>query len=302
MLRSFRLEMLQVARLATRVLGTDASGLVADFLRSQLTPSGGFADREGRPDLYYTVFGLEGLVILQQPTPYEAVAGYLNRFGDGDGLDFVHLCSLARCVANLETSHPNRPPILDNATCQRIAERIEGYRTPDGGYHGTPGKATGSAYGSLLACGAYADLQLMPPNPLHLLSSIMDLQLPDDSFANEPGLKQGTVTATAAAITLLRLAEAELPTGTGDWLLNQIDPQGGFHATPGAPLPDLLSTATALHALASLQVDLSPIKEHCLDFIDSLWSAEGGFHGHWADDELDVEYTCYGLLALGHLS
>ena len=44
------------------------------------------------------------------------------------------------------------------------------------------------------------------------------------------------------------------------------------------------------------------IRERCLDFLDTLWSAEGGFHGHWADDHLDAEYTFYGLLALGHLS
>ena len=39
-----------------------------------------------------------------------------------------------------------------------------------------------------------------------------------------------------------------------------------------------------------------------LIFLDSLWDARGGFHGHWADDHLDAEYTFYGLLALGHLS
>jgi hypothetical protein len=44
------------------------------------------------------------------------------------------------------------------------------------------------------------------------------------------------------------------------------------------------------------------IRERCLDFVDSVWNAEGGFHGHWADDHLDAEYTFYGLLALGHLS
>jgi hypothetical protein len=44
------------------------------------------------------------------------------------------------------------------------------------------------------------------------------------------------------------------------------------------------------------------VKEPCLDFIDSLWSAAGGFHGNWADDTLDPEYTYYGLLALGHLA
>ena len=39
-----------------------------------------------------------------------------------------------------------------------------------------------------------------------------------------------------------------------------------------------------------------------MGFLDTLWTAAGGFHGPWADDHLDVEYTFYGLLALGHLS
>jgi hypothetical protein len=40
-----------------------------------------------------------------------------------------------------------------------------------------------------------------------------------------------------------------------------------------------------------------------MDFMDSLWNASaGGFHGHWADEFVDAEYTYYGLLALGHLS
>jgi len=67
-------------------------------------------------------------------------------------------------------------------------------------------------------------------------------------------------------------------------------------------MPDLLSTATALHALVALGTALETLAEPCLDFVDSLWTNRGGFHGHWADDELDVEYAFYGLLALGHLS
>ena len=42
--------MLQVARLAPKSLG-DATGLVGEYLRSQLTPSGGFADRAGGASL-----------------------------------------------------------------------------------------------------------------------------------------------------------------------------------------------------------------------------------------------------------
>ena len=66
-------------------------------------------------------------------------------------------------------------------------------------------------------------------------------------------------------------------------------------------MPDLLSTATALHALTGLHVSLSAIKEACLDYVDSLWTGRA-FCGHWADDVTDSEYTYYALLALGHLS
>jgi hypothetical protein len=66
-------------------------------------------------------------------------------------------------------------------------------------------------------------------------------------------------------------------------------------------MPDLLSTATALHALAGMQVDFSPHKNPCLDFVDTLWTGQA-FCGHWADEVPDSEYTFYALLALGHLS
>ena len=69
-----------------------------------------------------------------------------------------------------------------------------------------------------------------------------------------------------------------------------------------SPMPDLLSTATALHALADLKADITPLKDRCLDYLDTLWTARGGFHGSWEDDALDCEYTYYGLLSLGHLS
>jgi hypothetical protein len=67
-------------------------------------------------------------------------------------------------------------------------------------------------------------------------------------------------------------------------------------------MPDLLSTAVALHALNDTHCDIGPMKEHCLDYLDTLWTARGGFFGSWEDDALDLEYTYYGLLSLGHLS
>jgi len=131
---------------------------------------------------------------------------------------------------------------------------------------------------------------------------ISSLQAAQGGYANEPGMPIGSTTTTAAAVTLCRHLGLPLAEGTAEWLLARQHSSGGFLAVPAAPLPDLLSTAVTLHALDSMQVPLSRVKEPCLDFIDTLWSAEGGFHGHWADDHLDCEYTYYGLLALGHLS
>ena len=69
-----------------------------------------------------------------------------------------------------------------------------------------------------------------------------------------------------------------------------------------APLDVAVSSTPEVDALVSLHVDIEDIKEPCLNFLDSLWTSQGGFYGHWEDDAIDCEYTYYGLLALGHLS
>ena len=293
---SVRLEMLQVARLAPQLLG-DSTGLVRDFLLRQHNPDGGFRDRDGRSDLYYTVFGLEGLLALQIPLPTAAVKSYLDSFGDGTGLDFVHLCCLARGRAALRIAPAENP-----AWQTVMAERLERFRSADGGYHVQPGSKAGTSYGNFMAAAAFQDLERAPPEPRQLHASMTALATPDGAWSNERGLPTGATNATAAAITLLRQIGQPIDPRAGDWLLACWHPQGGFRATPAAPLPDLLSTATALHALAGLEKSFAPQQEACLNFVDTLWSNEGGFHGHWGDDFLDVEYTYYGLLALGHLS
>ena len=93
-----------------------------------------------------------------------------------------------------------------------------------------------------------------------------------------------------------------IPNTVGDWLMDQHQSLGGFLAAPMAPMPDLLSTATALHALYVLQRPMGEEGPKCLEFVESLWTDGGGFRGYLEDDQADVEYTYYGLLALGHLA
>lgn len=290
---SIRLEMLQVARLANKMLG-DSAPLVESFIRSKQRPDGGFANRDGGSDLYYTSFAIDALTALQVTLPEDALRGYLQDQGSGENLDFVHLCCLARCWSALEKNVWAVPEILGN---------IERFRTADGGYNQTPGAGTGSAYGCFLAYGAYADHGLQPPEPNKLLDSLAALCDPDEgAWANDVTIPVANIPATAAAVTLHRNLRAPIPENTPQWILGCFHEQGGFTPFPQAPMPDLLSTGVALHALDGLQVPIQGIQERCLDFIDTLWTAEGGFFGTWDDDVLDIEYTYYGLLALGHLS
>lgn len=286
--------MLQVARLAPNLL-CEAREPIVDFFERRINPDGGGQDRSGKSDLYYTVFAVEGLIALQAEPPIELVRSHLEGFADGEGLDFVHLTCLARCWAAL----PNGS--LDASRGERIGDRIESFRSADGGYDPKPGAATGTVYHCFLALGAYQDLGAELPHPERLGRCVETLRTDDGAYANVPGVKIGTTTATAAAATLLRQLDMPVRSSVGEWLMARGHAEGGFLATSRAPMPDLLSTATALHALAGLHVSFDDRREQCLDFIDSLWTGRA-FCGHWADDAEDSEYTYYALLALGHLS
>jgi prenyltransferase beta subunit len=275
--------MLQVARLSPKLLG-ESTALILDFLRHQQR-GGGFADRSGNPDIYYTVFGLECLRALSADLPPDTAA-YLLR-ADTPDLDFVHTCSLIRCWANLDRR-------VSKAT--ELAERVERFRSPDGGYAGT-------LYGSFLAMGAYQDLQLAIPRPDDLIAFVHRMRSADGGFSNQAGSPVGQTSSTAAAVALLRALHQPVAAALAPWLLAQRHAaSGGFFAAPAAPIPDLLSTATALHALVSMKQSIATLREPALDFIDTLWTTRGGFLGSWADDILDCEYTYYGLLSLGYLS
>ena len=300
---SQRLQMLQVARLARRTLG-ETTELVVSFLRSLATPGGGYCNRGGRPDLYYTSFALDALVALDAlPAGDEqatATQRFLESFGDGSDLDFVHRCCLARAWA----SQP-----ADAFPFERRAALLSGvdrHRAVDGGYNSRAGAARGTAYGCFLAMNAHADVK----QPLsetgseaeRLAACVNALRAADGGWANTADQPEGSTTATAAAIATLRTLGRPAPAGAAEWLLARRHPAGGFAAAPDAPIPDLLSTAVSLHALDALEVPWREHRESMLDFLDTLWTAEGAFHGSWADDEPDAEYTFYGLVALGHCS
>jgi prenyltransferase beta subunit len=300
---SQRLQLLQVGRLARRTLD-ESTGLVVSFIESLADPHGGYVNRGGRPDLYYTSFALDALVALDAlPTEgprADRTRAFLDGFGGGERLDLVHRCCLVRAWA----AQP--PSALPADRRETLLAGVAAHRTADGGYASRSGADRGTAYGCFLAVNARADLRSpVPetgPEADALAGCVAGLRARDGGFANAPDQPEGSTTATAAAVSVLRSLGRPVPAGVAEWILARRHPAGGFTAAPDAPIPDLLSTAVALHALDALEAPWRQWREGMLDFIDSLWTAEGAFHGSWADDEPDAEYTFYGLVALGHAS
>lgn len=292
---SLRLETLQVARLAPQILGESAS-LVDDFVRRQLCSDGGFPDRAGRSDLYYTVFGIDCLLALQSELPRDRLVEYVESFTEPslNDLDLIHLACLAHCRATLDLNASE----FDAA----IAAELIRFRTPDGGYNVAAEARSGTIYGCYLAVGTCQNIGDAIPDHDGMCAFIDSMRTPDGGYANDAELSVGVTPAVAAAVGLLRNLGRSTPEGAAEWLAQRFHTSGGFLAIPDAPIPDLLSTAIALHALAGLQYPFDRIKDPCLDFVDTLWTNSGSFYGNWGDTDLDCEYTFYGLLALGHLS
>ncbi len=278
---TIRLKMLRVAGRARHLLN-DSGASVIRFVRSRFQDGGGFRGRGRQSDLYYTVFAMESLLALRAELPVKDIEAYLLSFQGGESLDLVHLACLGRCWADLPGKEP--PGLLRAA----ILARIESCRLRGGGYGNRPEEETGSVYHGFLAKGAYQDLCGSLPNATALARWVK----PADTDPTP---------LMAGAVILLEELGAEVPDVSKEWLLSRHHERGGFFVNPAVPIPDLLSTATALHALAGMGVSLETVRTPCLEFVHSLQSGEGGFQGMGADRVVDCEYTYYGLLALGHL-
>lgn len=295
---SFRAEMVGVAGRAPRLLD-EAFGLVHDFLWEQVNGDGGFRDRQGRSSVYSTMFGLQALTALKAELPTRAVEKYLAGLGTGAGLDFREVTSLAGCYGLLG------PGKMSKAVRGGLIGRLKEFVAGDGGMHGMAGAVTGSMSGNFLGLGALDDLEAEADSVVNLTAvarSVEALRGRDGSYGHEKELPLGNTASTAAAVILLGRMGRPMGRETVDWLKGRGHRDGGFFATPGGTMRDVVSTGLALHGLRCAGVDVAGYKEGTLDFLDSLWSSKGGFHRHCGDEAVDCEHTFYALLALGHLA
>ena len=86
-----------------------------------------------------------------------------------------------------------------------------------------------------------------------------------------------------------------------DNIINYYEEEKGFKAFKGIESADLLSTAVALFTLFTTEYDIRLIAPTCLKLVQNNY-LNGSFLSGNGDNIPDIEYTFYGLLILGILS
>jgi len=275
------------------------------FFVSQQNPDGGFRGRDVASDLYYTAFGVRGLALVQglDAPVCRRLAEYLARQTEMH-VSVIDLVSWLYCALMVQLH--GQIDVLAQAPSdwpERLAQLLESFRTPDGGYAKTHEGAVGSTYHTFLVALCYELIGRQAPGPDRLGQFLLERQRDDGGFVEIAPMQRSGTNPTAAAVAVLNMVGGVSPALRSDveGFLGEVwSGEGGFQANTRVPFPDSLSTFTGV--LTALDLGLSGLVQPsaCRAFIDSLEFPDGGFRGALWDTLADVEYSFYalGVLAL----
>jgi geranylgeranyl transferase type-2 subunit beta len=141
------------------------------------------------------------------------------------------------------------------------------------------------------------------PEPERVVAFLDSRRREDGGFVEIGAMKRSGANPTAAAIGAWEVLGGKPPNDVSaaaiDFLSALVSSEGGLCANSRVPLADLLSTFTGawtLHRLGALdRLELAQVRSYA----DSLEQPDGGFRGGLWDDNVDVEYTFYGLGVVG---
>lgn len=306
---------------ALNLLDKQGQDEVFRFLISQLNPDGGFQDRGGRSDLYYSLFG--GLMLMawgKEQGAWGMERGLLKKREDERLETETERGDTEPATGNRQLATGNRQPATGSLL--KLRQFISGQSNRN-----VPGFIERCCLVLLqkeLKSGKFSRIKALfslghsfwkERHSINLsyrsfvFFLTLDAALPIRGFlkmASKRMLARTTIdinspcSEVAAKVFLLKMmnrdgvAEQEL-------LKSLACESGGFKAFLHLQNADMLSTAVALFALNFAGSDLRLLKPLCFGFIQSNF-AEGAFLSGDGDPTADVEYTFYGLLALGVLA
>jgi len=276
--------MIALLRNALALLDEQGRAEVLQFITSQQNPDGGFRDRGGRSDLYYSLFG--GLMLRAVESPLNPPEEDLEKqsilrfrkFIQEQNVNlvsgFIEKCCLVLLQKELKTSRTSRFISLFSLGRSFWKERT----------------SINLSYRSFVLFITLDAVFLFPGILKRASKSMLKRTIVD---------QHSPCSEVAARVFLQKMMNQDGAT-EHELLQSFACESGGFKAFSHLQQADMLSTAVALFALNYSGSDLRLLKPGCLDFIQ-LNFADGAFLSGDGDSTTDVEYTFYGLLALGVL-
>lgn len=252
-------------------LETDSRDEVKRFVQSCQHENGAFTNRTGKPDFYYSLFGVWLAAALGLDETLEKHKAFIEEQKNEKQrvVDSYSLWLIRLVISEHEFKKPSVFQLL-NMTF------LKGNRT----------NIFYRIFLFLLTFDAFYRSRL-----LRVLSRPALL-----FFSPSPDSPCSIIAATTVARHVAGLKtekESEL-------LLRYFDENKGFKVFKEANDADLLSTAVALFALQIVGAELRMVAPACLNQIQQNYSG-GAFLAGNGDGMRDLEYTFYGLLALGIL-
>ncbi|RIH63765.1 hypothetical protein D1164_17655 [Mariniphaga sediminis] len=243
---------------------------VKEFIRSCQHPNGGFTDRGGRSDFYYSLFGVWLSAALDMPETLENHKSFVGEKQHERSGTVDALASLLIRISLFEEDFqkPSFLKLLKMAF--RESNQSIFYRL----------------FLFFLVFDAFYQGKM-----IHFFARIILF------FYPLPVESPGSI---YAALTLIRYKVGLSVNREKKALLFHFEKGKGFKAFRNVEEADLLSTAVVLFALKATDTDLRMVAPDCLEFIQGSYDS-GAFLAGNGDEVRDLEYTFYGLLALGTL-
>ncbi|MCW3785263.1 prenyltransferase/squalene oxidase repeat-containing protein [Plebeiibacterium sediminum] len=269
-------------------LGNEAREYFEGYIKSQLLDDQSFKDKAGKSDLYYTLFGWTLCYVFKIKLDTKKMIEYLNTHKKEE-LDLIHYAALKRCYLIYQLIKMGKVitgiGLLKKQNIKPLSEFIS-----------VPNQDIYAPYTQYI----WMLLTEDTGNKISkdVVSNLENYHIEKGGYKNSESGVHASANATAAALSVLGQLKGYDNNEDLIALKAFQNPTGGFSAAKNSPVPDLLSTATALFVLSCYgEKPNYPV----MDFIEAHWSESGGFVGTIMDDKSDVEYCFYGLLALGCL-
>ncbi|MCL2688620.1 MAG: hypothetical protein FWE57_02075 [Chitinispirillia bacterium] len=279
-------------------MSQQAQAVMRDSVKSAQGSGGFFYGRANQEDLYYTFFGTLLAAVTGAKINRKKCGEQLDRV-DFNTLDLIHACAWLRAkkilgwitvphllrnqftffIVRVFGNNKDNKDIKD----KNIFRRLDTLPAVD-----FPHQDKNSPYSQFLLSTLYTDFGKKPSSP-----DFEKYRLSNGLYANLKNHSEYGLNAASAALFLI---PTDKNGDSTDALISLQEEDGSFKAAASAPQGDLLSTATALFALSqhgkTPRIPVKNLLRECF--------RDNGFFAATPDDPLgDLEYTVYGLLAMG---